>query len=474
MSGGTEQNKSNIILNKIRAACERFHIATLKRQVAACEGLAVESRFIDVAVLGQFKAGKSSFINSLIGAPVLPVGVVPVTTVITRLRYGNRQRTVVTFSDGIQSEVDTSSLDEFISESQNPANRKNVRFVDVELPSLQNYSGPRLVDTPGLGSVFTYHMETAENWLPWVGVALVAISAERPLSKNDLALLRELLEYTPEIVLLLTKADLLLPDQQNEVVQFIHDTVQREFRCDFPVFHYSTKVNTQLYRQRLDSELLLALSRNCDEEFGEIFHHKVHSLARSCTGYLEIALKASLQADYDRDELKRLILDEKVNYDLIRSELFLIARENMIQTRSLIARHLEDTQRLPLTRKITEKLRQAMPSWKGNLWKFTRQYEQWLRETMTEELQQVSATEHRQFLGTLEKARASIQRSVMLFKNLLDRNIEKVLGIKLAEAEWKIEVAEPDNPDVSFSRSFDFHLDLLWFLIPMVIFRKAN
>jgi ribosome biogenesis GTPase A len=47
---------------------------------------------MDVAVLGQFKAGKSSFINSLPGQDVVPVGVVPVTTVVTRLRYGPTAR----------------------------------------------------------------------------------------------------------------------------------------------------------------------------------------------------------------------------------------------------------------------------------------------------------------------------------------------------------------------------------------------
>jgi hypothetical protein len=53
----------------------------------------------------------------------------------------------------------------------------------------------------------------------------------------------------------------------------------------------------------------------------------------------------------------------------------------------------------------------------------------------------------------------------------LNQNIEKVLGIRLAEAEWKIEVTEPHQPDIKTSRTFDFHLDLLWFLIPMFIFR---
>lgn len=58
-----------------------------------------------------------------------------------------------------------------------------------------------LVDTPGLGSVFKYHMQTSENWLPEVGAALLAISADRPLSEHDLSLIHELDRYTPRITL---------------------------------------------------------------------------------------------------------------------------------------------------------------------------------------------------------------------------------------------------------------------------------
>jgi len=87
-------------LQKVRSICDRMQISSLGRQIEACEGLLVENPPIDVAILGQFKAGKSSFVNSLIGQPVLPVGVIPVTTVISRLQSGEQERAVVSFFDG--------------------------------------------------------------------------------------------------------------------------------------------------------------------------------------------------------------------------------------------------------------------------------------------------------------------------------------------------------------------------------------
>src|SRR4030043_1199680 len=174
------------LLRRIQEICDQFHIVSLNRQIEACENLLQQNQLIDVAILGQFKSGESSFLNSLIGKPILPVGVIPVTTTITRLQYGKRERAIIRHFDGQQIEMDIGAIEEFTSEAQNPANRQNVEVVDIELPSLEKFAGLRLVDTPGLGSIFKYHVETSENWLPAVGTALLAISSDSPLGENDL------------------------------------------------------------------------------------------------------------------------------------------------------------------------------------------------------------------------------------------------------------------------------------------------
>jgi hypothetical protein len=208
-------------------------------------------------------------------------------------------------------------------------------------------------------------------------------------------------------------------------------------------------------------------------EFQKILRHKIQSLGKACLTYLEIALKTSLQADLDREELRKLILDEKVNYDLILQELSRLTRECTAQTRLLIMKRLETHQELFLKTKLMDQLAREMPSWKGNLWKLTRRYEDWLHETLAEELTRISKTEYRHFLGTLQKAHTGLSRSLEIFRKLLSSNVEKVLGVKLAEADWKIEVSEPSQPDIKTSRIFDYHFDLIWFLIPMFLFRRV-
>lgn len=461
----------NKLLQRIQEICQQFQITSLNRQIGACANILGQKRFIDVAIFGQFKAGKSSFLNSLVGKDVLPVGVIPVTTAITRLQYGEKERVIVHYYDGNEEEIRLELIAEYTSEARNPSNRKNVEIVDVELPCLENFSGLRLVDTPGLGSIFKYHRETSANWLPEAGAAIVAISADRPLSENDLELIRDLRESTPRVVLLLTKVDLLNDEQQKQIIQFFQETLRRELDIELEIFPFSTRINADKWKEKLHLELFAKISFNWEKEYRKILCHKMNSLLRSCVNYLAIALQSSLQEEKDREALRQLILDEKVNFRAMEKEIVWIARENSEQTRTLIAQRLERLEEEPLKKKLTEKLKQEIPTWQGNLWRLTRRYEEWLTENMRDEMMRISQTEHRHFLGTLQKAHAGLSRSLDIFRSLLANNVEKVLGLKLAETEWKIEITPPTQPDIKISRTYDYHIDLIWFLIPMFIFR---
>ncbi|NLX51812.1 MAG: hypothetical protein GXY72_06900 [Deltaproteobacteria bacterium] len=463
---------TRILLECLGDTIDAFSMASLKRQLSAATALLAENPPIDVAVLGQFKAGKSSLLNSLIDRDVLPVGAIPVTTVVTRLQYGATERALIRHFDGHVTAAPLSSVGDYTSEAKNPGNGKKVEIVDIELPSLMRLPGLRLVDTPGLGSVFKYHQSTSANWLPSVGTALLAVSSDRPLSENDLNLIRELSAYTPNIVLLLTKADLLSEAQQKEVIVFFSETLKRELRRTLPVYLYSIKDQTGQYRKVIEEDICQTLCANRNEEFLRILNHKTRSLAASCMGYLRIALQASHTADQNRANLHSRILDEKVNEGLMREELGIMAREHQRRTRPLIENYLAPFLS-PLTKTVREKLERELPSWSGNLWKLSRRYESWVSETLSEEMRRISKTEQRHFLGTLQKAHAGFSRSLEAFRKSLSDNIENVLGTKLKPVEWKIDVVEPDSPDISFTKTFDIHLDLIWFLIPMFLFRKV-
>lgn len=95
ISAKTFLTQSSNILQTIDYVSNRFQLNALARQLDAAKNLLNQNSPTDVAILGQFKAGESSFLNSLLGQHVLPVSVIPVTTAITRLQYGETERIVV-------------------------------------------------------------------------------------------------------------------------------------------------------------------------------------------------------------------------------------------------------------------------------------------------------------------------------------------------------------------------------------------
>jgi hypothetical protein len=93
-----------------------------------------EGRFY-VACIGQFKRGKSSVLNALVGDSVLPTGVVPVTAVPTIVRYGRRATARVRFEAGEWTDIPVKGVDEYVSEEKNPENAKQVPALEIFVPS---------------------------------------------------------------------------------------------------------------------------------------------------------------------------------------------------------------------------------------------------------------------------------------------------------------------------------------------------
>jgi GTP-binding protein EngB required for normal cell division len=175
--------------------------ADLKELVARIN----EGRFF-VACVGQFKRGKSTLLNALVGEEILPTGVVPVTNVPTVLRYGER-RTARVLIDAKWQPIQPEDLPQYVSEELNPENKKRVEGVEAFLPSLLLASGMCLVDTPGIGSVFSGNTETTQDFLPQIDAAILIIGADPPISGEELALIQAVAATVDQILIVLNKID---------------------------------------------------------------------------------------------------------------------------------------------------------------------------------------------------------------------------------------------------------------------------
>ncbi len=186
-----------------------------------------EGRFHLVCV-GQFKRGKSTLLNALIGDAILPSGVIPVTSAITILRYGPERRARVRFASGREEQIDTADIVAYVSETENPENRKGVRTVEVFLPSPLLAEGMCLVDTPGIGSVFSGNAAVTREFVPHIDAALVVIGADPPLSGEELALVEEVAGNVEHLVFVLNKADRLSERERTEGTRFAEEVLSRK------------------------------------------------------------------------------------------------------------------------------------------------------------------------------------------------------------------------------------------------------
>src|SRR5262249_19123306 len=150
----------------------------------------------NLVVLGQFKRGKSTLINALLGADLLPTAVVPLTSIVTILRYGPEPGAVVRFLDGRTQEVEVASLAGFVTETENPNNIKGVAQVEVAFPAAVLMDGARLVDTPVVGSVFATNTGATYDYLPEADAAIVVLAADQPISQAELEFLQRVRPYT--------------------------------------------------------------------------------------------------------------------------------------------------------------------------------------------------------------------------------------------------------------------------------------
>ena len=318
---------STDILDRVTGFADELNLASLRPQIAACRNQLHAHNGIDVAVFGRFKAGKSSFLNHLTGRAILPIGVVPLTAVITRLRSGPAEKVMVRFLNSSAKTIPLGEIGLYVGENENPNNQKKVASVEVELPALKLLEPLEFVDTPGLGSAFTHNTETTFQWLPYVGAALVAVSCDAPLSERDLALLDELRRHTPKIVLLLTKADLLNEPQRAEVLAFVQQQIRRKWDTDLPVFFYSVRPECAPLKSELERNLLLPLIRNRGEAADQIGRHKLLSLVGRTLDYLRVALAAATQAESARQSLRDKLAEERRQFDLFREELQVLSRK---------------------------------------------------------------------------------------------------------------------------------------------------
>lgn len=180
-------------------------------QVAGLSGH-LEELFL-LVVVGEVKAGKSTFINSLLNAEVCKVGAIPTTDKIHVLKYGDVEKERI--------------IEEFLIEKHLP------------FEPLRNIN---IVDTPGTNSIVKRHGEITESFIPRCDLILFTTSVDRPFSQTEREFLGYIVEgWAKKIIFVITKKDIKEPHELVEINDFVTDSVKKFFDFEPQIFMVSAK-----------------------------------------------------------------------------------------------------------------------------------------------------------------------------------------------------------------------------------------
>lgn len=166
-----------------------------------------------IVVVGEFNSGKSTLINGLLGASVLPEGVTPTTTRVTLVKYG----------DTVQETAGTEDL------------------VQLTFP-LDFLRELNIVDTPGTNAVIRKHEELTRDFIPRSDLVLFVTSADRPFTESERQFLDHIRDWGKKVVLVINKRDILESDAARAQVRaFVADNARQLLSFEPQIFFVSAK-----------------------------------------------------------------------------------------------------------------------------------------------------------------------------------------------------------------------------------------
>lgn len=192
-----------VVLARLDEHCRALHDLEAAGKIA---DVAVERRRpLRLAIVGEFNAGKSTFINALIGADVAPTGVLPTTATLHHLRYAPDPIARIVFEPSHDPPERLLPLDHLRATLKQLENEPVVR-VEIGVP-LAALTRVEVIDTPGFNAPDPRHTKAARRAFDEADVALWLFDATQPLKQTERAILEEVRAAGIPLQILLNKAD---------------------------------------------------------------------------------------------------------------------------------------------------------------------------------------------------------------------------------------------------------------------------
>ncbi|MBQ9960372.1 MAG: dynamin family protein [Firmicutes bacterium] len=246
----------------------------------------LENEKMTVSVIGQFKRGKSALTNGILGDKILPVGIVPVTAVVTTIEYGEKGA-AVHFANGVVKETAFEDIHTYVNEQENSDNHLGVTKVAIKCPSEFLKSGLTFVDTPGVGSMHENNTEEAYNFVKESDAVIFTLSVDSPINQIEIDFLKNAKEYAAKFYFAVNKIDVIDPEDLDAYIEYCRKFISGLMEVeDIHMFAVSAKKNIGV------DELKEAILRDCASESRKILEQssrlKLHDIIVSALSQITL------------------------------------------------------------------------------------------------------------------------------------------------------------------------------------------
>ncbi len=289
----------------------------------------LEQERFHLVVLGEFNHGKTTFVNALLGAPVLPTGVTPTTAVIHHVVHGAAPHARA-FGDKDEHDVPVEEVADYVVGGK--AAEEDVRYLQIDYPAAILEGGVVLVDTPGVNDLNSARAEITYSYLPRADAILFLLDAGQILKESERAFIANklLAQSRDKVMFIINKIDLLDDEEREEALAYARTHLAK--LVDEPkVFALSAE---QALGGEADASglthLVAELRRFLTEERGRVLLDNALDAGLRAASTLEQSIKVQKRAlEMDQTELDRRLAS--LEADLSGSEQVAEKRERQIR-----------------------------------------------------------------------------------------------------------------------------------------------
>ena len=221
-----KQREVVAVLGQMCEAARGLGASSLAERVDAEIRRKLEADRFHLVVVGEFNHGKTQFVNALLGAPVLPVGVTPTTSAIHHLRFGEEPSARVVLEGDHAYAIPFESVRTYAIGGEHSEDQ--VRYLEVAFPADLLRERIVLVDTPGVNDLSLTRAEITYGYIPRADAVLFVLDAGQPVKESERVFLETQLirRARDKIVFVVAKSDIWTDAERSEALAYIRDRLR--------------------------------------------------------------------------------------------------------------------------------------------------------------------------------------------------------------------------------------------------------